>query len=100
LEDKVLEFYFSNFSGMDNLHSKFIENYYVVSEAKIKEILQKPNIYSLNHLSYHTFERRHVYIHSSDEQWKADSFYVPQHKKENNNFCYILTVIDCFIKRV
>ena len=58
IEDKVLELYYSNFSGIDDLHRKLRENGYTVSKAKIKEILQKQNMYSLHHPSYHTFERR------------------------------------------
>lgn len=98
IEDKLLELYYANFSGIDDLHRKLRENGYTVSKAKIKEILQKQNIYSLHHPSYHTFERRRVYIHSIDEQWQADLVDMQQYKKENNNFNYILTVIDCFSK--
>jgi preprotein translocase subunit SecA len=72
IEDKLSEIYYANFSGNDDLRRKLREYGYTVSKAKIKEILQKQNIYSLHNHSYDTFERRRVYIHSIDEQWQAD----------------------------
>jgi len=98
LEDKVLELYNSNFSRIDDLHRKLKGNDYALSKAKINEILQKQNIYFLHHPSHHTFERRLVYIHGFDEQWEADLVDMQQHKKDDNNFHYILTGIDCFSK--
>ena len=61
-------------------------------------MFQNQNSYPLNHPAYHTLKRRGVYIHNIDDQWQADLVDIQQYNSENNNFNYILTVIDCFSK--
>lgn len=44
------------------------------------------------------FDRRHVIIKGLHELWQADLVEMIPYAKENNNFKYLLTVIDCFSK--
>jgi hypothetical protein len=60
--------------------------------------MQNQNSYSLYHPAYHAFKRRRVYIHSVYDQWHEYLVDMQQYKSENNNFSYILTIIDCFCK--
>jgi len=61
-------------------------------------VLQNQKSYSLHHPSYYTFKKRRVYIQSIDYHWQADLVDMQQWNSGNNNFKYILTVIDCLSK--
>lgn len=44
------------------------------------------------------YQRRHVFMKGIDDHWQADLVELIQYEKENKNFKYLLTVIDCFSK--
>ena len=60
-ENKLLGFYYSNFSGIDDLYRNLKEDGFTVSETQINFFfLQNQNSYPLYHPAYHTFKRRSV----------------------------------------
>src|ERR1700684_537639 len=72
--------------------SKF--NYSVV-----KQFLQTQKAYTRHKQKYSKFRRRKVVTPGMNYLWQADLIFMKKYKKFNNNFSYILSVIDTFSRK-
>lgn len=82
----------TSFSGVNKLKLKS------PGKINIKDWLHKQNVYSLHAPNRKKFPRRATYASKKDAIWQADLVDVPQLKKYNKGYRYILTCIDIFTK--
>ncbi|EGT60159.1 hypothetical protein CAEBREN_20145 [Caenorhabditis brenneri] len=65
---------------------------------EVKEFLNEQDVYTLHTPAKKHFQTERVYIHEIDEQWQSDLVEMIPYADENDDFKYLLTVIDCFSK--
>lgn len=68
------------------------------SQKEVKKFLNQQETYTLHKPARKNFNRERVYVHDIEEQWQADLVEMIPYSEENNDFKYLLTVIDCFSK--
>lgn len=97
---------------MHNITSNYFEpsrpgSFHAVSgfakNTKISFYQAKRKLADTGTVSLHALVRRHgprrrVICQGINNQWHADLIDLRKHKRQNDNFQYILTVIDCFSK--
>ena len=83
----------SSFGGVQPLieHSKLDKNV-------VKEWLPSQNVYNLHKPVRKTFLRNKTRVAGIDDQWQADLVDMTAYAKYNDNFKYILTIINIFSK--
>ena len=70
-----------------------------LTRAKVKQFLTDQQAYSLHKPARKIFMRNPTYVKGIDHQWQADLADMQSLKRDNNNFNYIMTVIDVFSKK-
>ncbi|CAP27572.1 Protein CBG07546 [Caenorhabditis briggsae] len=65
---------------------------------EVKRFLNEQDVYTLHKPARKNFKSERVYVHNIDEQWQSDLVEMIPYAEENNDFKYLLTVIDCFSK--
>ena len=83
----------TGFSGINDLKIKS-----GLPVKVVKEFLNQQDTYTLHKPAQKNFERERVFVHDIDEQWQSDLVEMIPYAEENNNFKYLLTIIDCFSK--
>ena len=68
------------------------------SSKVVKEFLNQQDVYTLHKPARKNFKTERVYIRNSDEQWQSDLVEMIPYANENDDYKYLLTVIDCFSK--
>lgn len=69
------------------------------SQSKtVKNWLNKQDAYTLHRPARLNFPRNRYYVFNIDELWEADLINLPKLKDKNDDYRYILTVIDVFSK--
>jgi len=87
-----------SFSSVNNLYKEAKKTYNSITLNQVKEWLASQLTYTLHKSVKKTFKRNRIVVSRIDEQWEADLVDMKEFSKKNKNFCYILTVIDCFSK--
>jgi hypothetical protein len=64
----------------------------------VTSFLNTIDTYTLHKPIRKIFKTRRVYVKGIDNQWQADLVEMREYSNENNNYNYLLTVIDCFSK--
>lgn len=67
-----------------------------VSKKLVREWLQSQDAYTLHKPARKRFPRNKYFVTNIDDLWQADLADMSSLKKENNNYKYLLTVIDVF----
>lgn len=80
-----------SFGGVARL-KKEVDN----TTAEVKKFLSSQYCYTRHKQRRNKFVRRKVEVHESFYLWQADLVFLKKIKKYNDNFAYLLTVIDCF----
>jgi len=83
----------SSFSGLHSF-SKRINT----PSTSVKDVLNQLDAFTLHRPVRKNFLRRRVICDSIDKQWHSDLIDLKNIKKQNQNYQYLLTVIDCFSK--
>ena len=88
----------AGFSSIDKLfkYANQIDNN--VTKTDVKNWLLGDITYTLHHNAGRNFLINKVIVKEINEQWEADLADLQQYKRYNNNYKYILTIIDCFSK--
>ena len=100
MED-LKKIYFSpetGYVGINQLQRRMREKGINVSIQELQQFLQKQLTYTLHKPITHKFPTRKVYVTGIDDQWQADLVDMAACSKHNDNYQYILTVIDCLSK--
>lgn len=69
-----------------------------LKQSEVKQWLSYQDAYTLHKPVRKTFTRRSVVVGGIDHQWQADLIDVQRLKKDNDNYSYLLTVIDVLSK--
>jgi hypothetical protein len=88
----------ASFGGVQKLYT---EAKILKPDLKLKEVedwLSGELTYTLHFPARRRFKRNKILVNGIDEQWEADLVDMKAFSKQNDNFNYILTVIDCFSK--
>lgn len=75
----------------------FAKNNKITHESASKHLSNLEAVY-LHASKSNSKPRRRVICKGMNDQWHADLIDLQKYKKQNNNFQYILTIIDCFSK--
>lgn len=88
-----------SFSGPDKLY-RYVwkEGKYVISKQKIRKWLKRQEAYSLQQPVWRRFQRNKVITTGIHDQWDADLMDMSKYASNNDEFAYILVVIDIFSK--
>lgn len=80
-------------SGLDKLtyHSR-------LPRKKLSHLLQGLDAYTLHKPAKKHFNRRNTIVSGKNVQFAADLLDLSKYKRQNKNYCFILTVIDIFSK--
>ena len=90
-----------NSASFGSVYKLYIEAKKFKSDLKISEVkkwLSGELTYTLHYPARRRFKRNKIIVNHIDEQWEADLVDMKEFSKQNNNFNYILTAIDCFSK--
>ena len=71
---------------------------YNISKYKIKKWLQRQESYSMQRPLRKPSNRTHIVVAGIDDQWSADLMDMVKFSKYNDEFAYVLVVIDVFSK--
>ena len=101
MEKQLEDIYYSpetGFSGINQLQRRLKEKGVKLSQKELQSFLQKQLTYTLHKPVKHKFPTRKVYVSGIDDQWQADIVDMQSFSKHNDDYKYILTVIDCLSK--
>lgn len=91
----------ASFAGPIKLHDLIKqEGKYKIGLPRIRSWLQNQEAYSLHKPFRHKFRTNRVMVEGIDDQWDADLMDMRYYAKQNDDYNYILTVIDIFSKYV
>jgi len=99
--DKLEDIYYApetGFVGINQLQRRLKEKGIKVSQKELQNFLQRQITYTLHKPVKHKFPTRKVYVSGIDDQWQADIVDMIGFAKHNDDYQYILTVIDCLSK--
>src|SRR5205809_2029765 len=85
-----------SFGGVDRLYQSVKEH--GIDKDQVENFLKNQNTYTLHKDRRFKFPRNRVITLHKDYQWMADLADMQSYAKYNDNFKYILVVIDTFIK--
>ena len=86
-----------SFEGVDKLYKQVKkEGKFQLSHSKIKKWLQNKKSYSLNKRVHRKFKRGKVIVEGIDDQFEAGLASMIDYEKSNDNYRYLLVVIDVF----
>src|SRR5277367_4363923 len=88
----------TGFVGINQLQRRLKEKGVKLSQKELQSFLQKQLTYTLHKPVKHKFPTRKVYVSGIDDQWQADIVDMQSFSKHNDDYKYILTVIDCLSK--
>lgn len=69
-----------------------------ITKKYVEKWLKKQDVYTLHKPTRKKFKRNRVEVYGIDSQWQADLADLSSLQKLNNNYRYLLVVIDCFSK--
>jgi len=95
-ENKLRNIYYNpktGYSVVDDLVRKS-----GLTKSKVKEFLEQQDVYTRHKDIRKRFPTRRVVVGGIDDQFQADLVEMIPCAKENNNYKYMLTCIDCFSK--
>uniref|UniRef100_A0A1I7WFC1 Integrase catalytic domain-containing protein n=1 Tax=Heterorhabditis bacteriophora TaxID=37862 RepID=A0A1I7WFC1_HETBA len=87
--DLLEKTYYSPFSGFCGINEL---------ARKTKKSPKVQDVYTLHKPARKNFKSQRVYFNGIDDQWQSDLVEMIPYSKENNDYKYLLTIIDCFSK--
>ena len=90
-----------SFSEPDKLY-RYVQTAgkYAISKHRIRQWLQRQEVYNLQRPVRRHFKRNRVITMGIDDQWDADLMDMSKYSKGNDEYAYVLVVIDIFLKYV
>lgn len=86
----------SGYSNINELKKRAKEDGIFISKKKIRDWLSNQRTYSLHFPVRKRFQRNKVKVFYIDQQWSADLSDLRSLSKDNDGYCYLCCVIDCF----
>jgi hypothetical protein len=88
----------SSFSSARKLYDAVCKEHTSVSLSQVKAWLSNQITYTLHKPKRRQFQRNPIVVSGIDKQWQADLVDMQHFAKNNDNYKYLLTVIDVFSK--
>src|SRR5258708_37137271 len=88
----------ASFSSVNKLYDEVIKKFPSTTLKDVGEWLSTQITYTLHKPSRKNFLRNKIIVGEINEQWEADLVDMKEFSKENDNYNFILTVIDVFSK--
>ena len=85
-----------SFTSERNLWQQIKKDRKKITRADLKKWLDEQYTYTLHKPYNKPVLYRKTMVHSVDEQWQADLVDMREFSKQNDQYNYLLTVIDCF----
>ena len=103
MEDELRKIYYdpengASFSSVQKLYEAIKLKFPKASKSEVKNWLSGELAYTLHFPARKYFSRNRILVNHINEQWEADLVDLKELEKFNDNFKYILTVIDSFSK--
>ena len=103
MEDQLRKIYYdvqhpAGFSGVQTLYKAARKQNKSITLNQVKSWLQKQNTYTLHKPIRRKFARRKTVVGGIDYQWQADLADLQSLMKDNDQFRYLVCVIDVFSK--
>jgi len=104
LNNEYLSKYYTNpknpgsFAGISSLHKSLKEKNNNVSKSQLEEWIKSEDTYTLHKTRHKKFERNRIIVSGIDDTWQADLIDMRSISKQNDNFNFILMIIDVFSK--
>jgi hypothetical protein len=95
-DEEIRELFRSPKTGLIGLASFATKNN--LSYNRVVKALKGEDVYTLNAPAVGKFEHRRTIVGGIDDQWQADLLDMAGQVDDNDNYRYILCVIDCFSK--
>ena len=87
------------FSGLNTFYRVLKQKNKDLKKEDLEEILKSQETYTLHKPKTKKFKRNKVKVYGIDDTWQMDLCDMKSYQKENDNYCYILTIIDVFSKQ-
>ena len=71
-----------------------------ITLADVKKWLERQDVYTMNRMVRHKFDKGTIIANSLNEQWHADLAYFGQWASDNNDIQYLLINIDVFSRQL
>jgi hypothetical protein len=102
-EEELYKIYYNpansaGFSSVQKLYEAIKSKFPDTTKNKVKNWLRGELAYTLHFPARKNFSRNRILVSHINEQWEADLVDLKEISKYNDNYKYILTVIDCFSK--
>ncbi len=103
-KEKILNLYTNpshpgSFSGINSFYRVLKQKDQYLKKDDLLEILKSQETYTLHRPKSKIFSRNKVKVYGIDDTWQIDLCDMRNFQKENDNYCYILTIIDVFSKQ-
>ena len=103
-QDYLKNIYFNplhpaSFGGPEKLYRAVKEEgRFELSRNQVKKWLHKQEPYSLQKAVRYSFQRTPIVVAGIDDQWSADLMDMKKYAQDNNDYSYVLVVVDTFSK--
>jgi hypothetical protein len=87
-----------SFSGLSSFYRNLKDNKVIFKRSDLEKWIKSEDTYTLHKPRYKKINRNKIIVSDIDEIWQADLIDLKLLSKENDNFNYILMIIDVFSK--
>ena len=85
-----------SFQGPIKLYQSLRKKGVNITLADVTKWLNRQDVYTINRMARHKFDKGTIIANSLNEQWHADLAYFGQWASDNNDVQYLLIIIDFF----
>ena len=88
----------ASFGGIEKLYNEGLKSNPTITRKQVKDWLSGELVYTLHKPVLKKFKRNRIVVERIDQQWEADLVDMQEFSEQNDNYNFILTIIDCFSK--
>ena len=89
-----------SFQGLIKLYQSLRKKGVNITLADVTKWLNRQDVYTINRMARHKFDKGTIIANSLNEQWHADLAYFGQWASDNNDVQYLLIIIDFFSRQL
>ena len=86
-----------SFQGPVKLYQSLRKKGVNITLADVTKWLNRQDVYTMNRMARHKFDKGTIIANSLNEQWHADLAYFGKWASDNNDVHYLLIIIDVFL---
>ena len=89
-----------SFQGPVKLYQALRKKGVNITQADVKKWLERQDVYTMNRMARHKFDKGTIIANSLNEQWHADLADFGQWSSDNHDVQYLLIIIDGFSRQL